>query len=345
MVSVDDHTTNAIEMVSESAVLTETVLLKLFEALNAFLGKNKDKDISNQMLSDNTKDGKQKIKDLIAKHEDGVVALDENLTKAQVNDYQKELKKLGVDFSVVKNEDNTHSFFFAASQANVIEKALKNVVEKKTAVLEKPAVKETEKELAEIKQALEPEQVKSTKELYDKVSDLPIDKPIPKDIDKKLEGLSDKEKALYAKLEEVDTLKKGLYTQEVDRVESLYAEKNGVEKEPTLKEKSQPLAKSDDEKLLDKVKVALADKGIDLSKLDPQVIKENVSNLSEKVDNKVLNKLAEKGIVLKGNDKQLGADDKKMEFTVNAVKEKTKEIKEQDKENDKDKTKKKELSR
>ncbi|WP_142950958.1 hypothetical protein [Bacillus toyonensis] len=32
----------------------------------------------------------------------GVVTLDEHLTKQQLQDYQKELKKLGVDFSVVQ---------------------------------------------------------------------------------------------------------------------------------------------------------------------------------------------------------------------------------------------------
>lgn len=67
----------------------------------------------------------------------GVIALDKNLTKEQLKDYQKELKKLGVDFSVVRNGKEDYSFFFSAAQASVIEKALKNIVERKNSELEK----------------------------------------------------------------------------------------------------------------------------------------------------------------------------------------------------------------
>ncbi|WP_433775475.1 DUF3801 domain-containing protein [Bacillus wiedmannii] len=50
------------------------------------------------------------------------MALDKNLTKEKLKDYQKELKKLGVDFSVVRNGNEDYSFFFSAAQASVIEK-------------------------------------------------------------------------------------------------------------------------------------------------------------------------------------------------------------------------------
>ncbi|MGQ7114422.1 DUF3801 domain-containing protein [Escherichia sp. TWPC-MK] len=56
-----------------------------------------------------------------------MVALDENLTKQQLNGYQKELEKLSVDFSVVRNGKEDYSFFFSATQANVIEKAYKKM--------------------------------------------------------------------------------------------------------------------------------------------------------------------------------------------------------------------------
>ncbi|GAB0171942.1 DUF3801 domain-containing protein [Lysinibacillus sp. CTST325] len=134
MVSVDEHTRVGIEIVSQGVKLSEQLLLKVLESLIERLGKNKEEQ--NFVINDNTKEGKQKITDLINKHKEGVVALDENITKQQLKDYQKELKKMGVDFSVVKNEKDNYSFFFAGQQSNVIEKALKNVVERKSNILE-----------------------------------------------------------------------------------------------------------------------------------------------------------------------------------------------------------------
>lgn len=130
MVSVDEHTQVAMEIVSQGTKLSGELLLKVLKALNDLLSSDdKQKDF---ILKDNSKEGKQKINDLINKHKNGVVALDENITKQQLKDYQKEFKKLGVDFSVVKNQKDDYSFFFAGQQTNVIEKALKNVIEKKS---------------------------------------------------------------------------------------------------------------------------------------------------------------------------------------------------------------------
>ncbi|HDR7737538.1 MULTISPECIES: DUF3801 domain-containing protein [Bacillus] len=138
MVSVDEHTQVAMEIVSQGTKLSGELLLKVLKALNDLLSSDdKQKDF---IIKDNSKEGKQKINDLINKHKDGVVALDENITKQQLKDYQKEFKKLGVDFSVVKNGKDDYSFFFAGQQTNVIEKALKNVIEKKE------RAKENEKE-------------------------------------------------------------------------------------------------------------------------------------------------------------------------------------------------------
>ncbi|MGQ0518605.1 DUF3801 domain-containing protein, partial [Bacillus sp. D-CC] len=51
--------------------------------------------------------------------------------------------------------------------------------------------------------------------------------------------MSKQEKLLYAKLEELDEIKRGLYSQEVNRVEKLFENryKQGIKKEPKLTEK------------------------------------------------------------------------------------------------------------
>ncbi|MCM3736509.1 DUF3801 domain-containing protein [Bacillus cytotoxicus] len=142
MANVDENTQIALEVVAQTFKLSEQALLLILKKLTNLLA-DKEQDPRNYILDEKTKAGKQKIGELMKKHEKGagVVALDENLTKQQLQDYQKEFKKLGVDFSVVKNGKDEHSFFFAAAQANVIEKALKNVVERKSAELENKEVK------------------------------------------------------------------------------------------------------------------------------------------------------------------------------------------------------------
>ncbi|PFA83795.1 DUF3801 domain-containing protein, partial [Bacillus thuringiensis] len=87
MVSVDEHTQVAMEIVSQGTKLSGELLLKVLKALNDLLSSDdKQKDF---IIKDNSKEGKQKINDLINKHKDGVVALDENITKQQLKDYQK----------------------------------------------------------------------------------------------------------------------------------------------------------------------------------------------------------------------------------------------------------------
>ena len=195
LVNVDEHTRNAIEIVSQGAKVTEQTLLFILKSIIKFLeDDNKSKDV---VISDNTKEGKQKIQDLIKKHKSNVYALDENLTKEQLKDYQREFKKLGVDFSVTKNGKDSYSFFFAGEQANIIEKALKNISELKSAVLENESVKQAEKELTDIKNDLPKEQVDKVKELYDSVTEN----------DEKIKNLSETEKALFDKYKSVDELK------------------------------------------------------------------------------------------------------------------------------------------
>ncbi len=240
MVSVDEHTRVAIEIVAQTLKLSEQTLLRLLEALTKLL-ESKEQKPKDYIFDDKTKAGKQKISDLINKHEKsgGVVALDNNLTKQQLNDYQKELKKLGVDFSVVRNGKENYSFFFSAAQANVIEKALKNIVERKSAVLEKEEVKTAEKDLKVVRQDLTPDQAEKVKAIYDEITT--TEKKEPKENITNYDRLSKQEKLLYAKLEELDEVKKGLYSQEVNRVENLfgnrYKQNIDVNKENKLIEK------------------------------------------------------------------------------------------------------------
>ncbi|MGE7954753.1 DUF3801 domain-containing protein [Lysinibacillus xylanilyticus] len=163
MVSVDEHTQVGIEIMSQGVKLSEQLLLKVLESLIERLGKNKEEQ--NFVIENNTKEGKQKITDLMNKHKDGVVALDDNITKQQLNDYQKEFKKMGVDFSVVKNEKDNYSFFFAGQQSNIIEKALKNVVERKSNVLENKQVSNDQSDLKAPKGKNANEVSKENKEL------------------------------------------------------------------------------------------------------------------------------------------------------------------------------------
>ncbi|WP_429959923.1 hypothetical protein [Enterococcus sp. AZ196] len=114
---------------------------------------DKQKYPKSPVIEANTKRGKQKIQDLVQKHKNGVEALENNVSKDQVKAYSKELKKLGVDFSVQKVGKDNYSFFFATKDVGVIEKALKNVVEKKSLeVSKKSQLPIKEKELEDLKE-------------------------------------------------------------------------------------------------------------------------------------------------------------------------------------------------
>lgn len=144
MANADELTHVGMEIVTEGTKLSGMVLLKILESITKLF--EREKDNRDFIINDNTKEGKQKIKDLVKKHNEGVMSFDDNLTKEQLNDYQKEFKKLGVDFSVIKNEKDNYSLFFASKDANVIEKALKNIIEKKSRSLEEKREKWAEKE-------------------------------------------------------------------------------------------------------------------------------------------------------------------------------------------------------
>ncbi|MGH0943878.1 DUF3801 domain-containing protein [Bacillus mycoides] len=400
MVSVDEHTQVAIEVVAQSLKISEQTLLRLLEALSKLL-ESKEQEPKDFIFDDKTKIGKQKISDLMKKHEKtgGIVALDENLTKQQLNDYQKELKKLGVDFSVVRNGKEDYSFFFSAAQANVIEKALKNIVERKSAVLEKEEVKTAEKELKEVRQDLTPEQAEKVKEVYDEITT--AEKKEPKENNINYDRLSKQEKLLYAKLEELDEIKRGLYSQEVNRVEKLFENryKQDVEKEPKLTEKDtnkektevEIHAKDDKEQVEnmlnslsnDEQKLMLqytkvmsesldnhyADKSsyVESNKLDEMkkdftpkqvekvntVVKQNISSFGE-ADGKVnvdkfhsiLNDIKQERAKENRKEKDIDtAKQKKVEFSMDGIKDLDAKIKKEEKEVSQDKKKKQSISR
>ncbi|EJR44441.1 hypothetical protein IIM_05130 [Bacillus cereus VD107] len=90
MVTVDENTQIAMEVVAQTLKLSEQTLLRILKALTKLM-ENKEQEPQDYVLDDNTKVGKQKISELINKHDKngGVVALDGNLTKQQLRDYQK----------------------------------------------------------------------------------------------------------------------------------------------------------------------------------------------------------------------------------------------------------------
>ncbi|OCS93344.1 hypothetical protein [Caryophanon latum] len=195
MVNIDEHTKNAIEIISEGAKITEQTLLFILKSLLKLL---EDKDRNQDFLiSSNTKEGKQKISALIKKHQANVYALDENLTKEQLKDYQQEFKKLGVDFSITKNGKDSYSFFFAGQQSNVIEKALKNVSEIKSAVLENEHVRKAEMGLVAMQKELPTDSVNKVQQLYNS----------PTDNTEQMVELSPEEKELLTQHKTVDEIK------------------------------------------------------------------------------------------------------------------------------------------
>lgn len=167
MVNIDEQTKVAIEMIATGSKLTQELLIQIMKALlNQLEGNKNAKDF---VLENSSKEGKQSIRDLMKKHKDGVVPLEENITKNQLKDYQKELKKMGVDFSVVKTDKDTYSFFFSAEQSAIIEKALKNISEKKEAILNHEDVKESKVILDAEKSNFTEEELQEATEKFEKL--------------------------------------------------------------------------------------------------------------------------------------------------------------------------------
>lgn len=92
---------------------------------------------------EHTVQGKQSSKTLFKKHVSGIAPIQDDLTKEQVKDYQKEFKKVGVDFSVVKNGKDSYSIYFNAKDAETIEKGIQHAVEKRSLKNEKKQQRKT----------------------------------------------------------------------------------------------------------------------------------------------------------------------------------------------------------
>lgn len=202
--NIDEHTNNAIEIVSEGAKLSSRLILFILKSAVNMLEDDKERD--KLVIDGSTKEGKQKINELIKKHKGGIEALEGNLTKEQLNDYQKELKKLGVDFSVVKNGKDNYSFFFAGEQSNIIEKALKNVLEQKSQVLDNEKVKEAELDLNAEKNNFTEKEIDKVKNIYDDISEKTSLENIKEQPETK--NLSEKEKNLISKMKTLDEIEK-----------------------------------------------------------------------------------------------------------------------------------------
>lgn len=146
MNNIDDNTRVAVEVVSSGVRLSGELLSGIFRTAIDLLRGQRNTPYKGSHYEDKDKSGKLKIQELVNKHKGGINALDENISKEQVKDYSKELKKLGVDFSVKKNGKDNYSFFFASKDNAIMEKALKNIIERKDHKLSKQQSKESAKE-------------------------------------------------------------------------------------------------------------------------------------------------------------------------------------------------------
>ncbi|MDO7285899.1 hypothetical protein Q5W88_21585 [Shouchella clausii] len=204
--NIDEHTNNAIEIVSEGTKLTSQLVLFILKSASDMLENDNEKE---KIVMDATnKEGKQKINELIKKHKGGIEYIDGNLSKEQLNDYQKELKKMGVDFSVVKNGKDNYSFFFAGEHSSIIEKALKNVLESKTQVLNNEEVKKAELDLNAEKHNYTDKEINFVKSMYDRaVKDNNVDF-VEREGGNFMADMSDKEKVLFSKMRNLDDTEK-----------------------------------------------------------------------------------------------------------------------------------------
>lgn len=194
----DVQVQEALDLITQGVRLTGNLIEHIFKTIADKLEHSLEHSKNELIITDQTKEGKQKINDLLRKHKDGIQSLDDNLTKQQVKEYQKEFKKLGVDFSIVKNEKDNYSFFFAGSQANVIEKAMKNIVELNSKVLENQQVKDAQLDLDSEMNNLTDEEKENVNNTFAEY----LDGETPD-----LEKLNEKEKLAFDKMEKLDEVK------------------------------------------------------------------------------------------------------------------------------------------
>lgn len=127
MNTVDQNAQVAVEVIATGVRLSTQMINGI---LDIFLEK---KNKQNLYQDDTTIQGKQNLKNLFEKYQNGgIETLDENITKAEIDSYKKEFKKMGVDFSIKKNGKDDYSLFFAGKDRESIEKGMSNAIGKYT---------------------------------------------------------------------------------------------------------------------------------------------------------------------------------------------------------------------
>lgn len=132
MNTVDQNAQVAVEVIATGVRLSTQMINGI---LDLFLEKQ---DKQNFYQDDTTLQGKQNLKNLFEKYQNGgIETLDENITKAEIDSYKKEFKKMGVDFSIKKNGKDDYSLFFSGKDRESIEKGMSNAISKHTKRREK----------------------------------------------------------------------------------------------------------------------------------------------------------------------------------------------------------------
>lgn len=129
MVSIDENAQVGIELTTSTMRLTGRAIIAI---MDMFLQQDDRKNYY-QDLKPKTKQGKQNVKDLFEKYENTEVqALDSNLSREEIKNIEKELKSMGVDFSIRKIEKDNYSLFFAGKDIEAIEKGMDNAIIKRS---------------------------------------------------------------------------------------------------------------------------------------------------------------------------------------------------------------------
>ena len=122
---IDENAQVGIELTTTGLRFTAKALIAIMEL---FLNREDKKEFYQDLKS---KQGKQKLKNLFEKKENiGIESLENNLSKQELIQTQKELKSMGVDFSIQKVNKDEYSLFFAGQDREVIEKGMKNCISK-----------------------------------------------------------------------------------------------------------------------------------------------------------------------------------------------------------------------
>lgn len=125
MAGIDENAQVGIELATSTLRLSGRAIIAI---MDMFLEKDDRKEYYQDL---NNKQGKQKIKDLFTKYENtGVQSLGDNLSSEERKFFEKELKTMGVDFSIRKVGKDEYSLFFAGKDIEAIEKGMENAISK-----------------------------------------------------------------------------------------------------------------------------------------------------------------------------------------------------------------------